>query len=59
MIKSSSLVNASGVGDLILLDVPSFSNIRVASEGPCSVSYSLVSIGPVSMGTEGLASTST
>jgi hypothetical protein len=57
--KSSSSVNTSGIGDLTFLDAPSFSKIRVASKGPCSVYYSIVSIGPVSMGTEGPASTST
>jgi hypothetical protein len=58
MIKYSSLVNDSRVGDLTL-DVLSFSAIKVASEGLCSVFCSIVSIGPVSMGAEGPASAST
>jgi hypothetical protein len=53
MIKSSSSVDASGVGDLIFLGAPYFYKLGAASEGPCSVSFPTVSTGPVSAGTEG------
>jgi hypothetical protein len=53
MIKSSSSVDASGVGDLTFLGAPSFSKIRAASKGPCLVSFPTVSTGPVLAGTEG------
>jgi hypothetical protein len=52
MIKSSSLVDASGVGDLTFLGAPYSSKTRAASKGFRSVSFLTVSTGPVSAGTE-------